>query len=54
MKQIKLELENTNCLLPVFAIYVMNNNPYTAAYRDMRTIECEEQVRDTLESIPPR
>ena len=48
--------ENADCLLPVFAIIsnVMNNNPYTAAYQNMRTIEREEQDRATLENIPPR
>ena len=37
--------ENSNCLLPVFAIIsnAMDNNPYTAAYWNMRTIEREEQ-----------
>ena len=32
----------------------MNNNPYTAAHRNMRTIEREEQGRATLENIPPK
>ena len=50
------DAENANSLLQVLTIIsnVMNNNPYTAAYRDMRTIEREEQDRATLENIPPR
>ena len=49
-------LENANCLVSVFQKISesMNNNPYAAAYHNMRDIEQQEQLRAEIENMPPR
>ncbi|KAF2346952.1 hypothetical protein FHG87_022290 [Trinorchestia longiramus] len=48
--------ENANCLVSVFQKIneAMNNNPYAAAYHNMRAIEQQEQERAVIENMPPR
>ncbi|KAF2368867.1 hypothetical protein FHG87_000374 [Trinorchestia longiramus] len=48
--------ENTNCLVSVFQKIneAMNNNPYAAAYLNMRAIEQQEQERAVIENMPAR
>ncbi|KAF2354778.1 hypothetical protein FHG87_014467 [Trinorchestia longiramus] len=49
-------LESANCLVSVFQKIneAMNNNPYAAAYHNMRAIEQQEQERAVIENMPPR
>ncbi|KAF2348375.1 hypothetical protein FHG87_020871 [Trinorchestia longiramus] len=48
--------ENANCLVSAFQKIneAMNNNPYAAAYHNMRAIEQQEQERAVIENMPPR
>ncbi|KAF2363180.1 hypothetical protein FHG87_006062 [Trinorchestia longiramus] len=51
--------ENANCFVSVFQKIneAMNNNPYAAAYHNMRAIEQQEQEKQervVIENMPPR
>ncbi|KAF2354870.1 hypothetical protein FHG87_014377 [Trinorchestia longiramus] len=48
--------KNANCLVSVFQKIneAMNNNPYAAAYHNMRAIEQQEQKRAVIENMPSR